>query len=190
MILSLSIFEFLTIGQNIVFMTSLIIGGIWAIYKYNRRHESASIKLNIENFRTYNSENGIKNILLDLVIENNGKREVKLYFNYKPRKLAKKYENPEKHYNSRIYLYKVKSNDEHELIDQKMGLLSSQKTHFTGRFRPGVVIRLPYLFKEINPGLYFVEFFIDINMLSYYKKNDKNDKPIKEWTDRQFYYVE
>jgi len=186
---SLNAVDYSNFIQNILLSISLIVGGIWAWYKFRRRKEVASLSVKIEKVELIKGQDTLSYILTEVIVSNIGDREVKLYYNFIPKKdTISKYEELNKHYRAKINLYKVSDDGGLISITEIVGL-SSASDHYTGRLRSNVSCRLPYFLKVTEPGLYFIEFYIHINMQSYFKAEDQNDNPIKIWGDRLYYNV-
>lgn len=165
---------------------SIIAGGIWAYFKFRRRNEIASISVKLQKAEIYNEESR-KLIHIEALIENNGNREVNLYYNYQTGDHPAKNEKENKHYRAQMAIYKVGENEELTFVSKKIGLTSSEP-HYTGRLRSNTSVRLPYIFELNKQGLYFIEFSVDINMKKYFSASD-NDVPIKTWSDRMYFEV-
>jgi hypothetical protein len=165
-----------TIIYNLVISVSVIIGGFWAYFKFRKRHEDASIIVNINRIRTFNDKINKRIVLItQILILNNGNREVKLYYDYPSDEVAKKNNEPEKHYKSEINLYYVETNNKNKLnkIGSEIGLTTGGKKQYTGRLRKGAEIKLPYILTIDKSGIYFLEYKIDINISSYFIKLEK-----------------
>jgi len=177
-----------SIIQNIIVSLSIIIGGVWAYFRFRRRNEIASLSVKIEKIEILNIAKGLNFLSIEVLIKNQGDREVKLYYNYKTNNKPSKYEESNKQYQSQITLYKVAESEKLIPISNKTGLTSGMPRH-TGRLRSKVEIRLPYIFPINEPGVYFLEFNIDINMQSYFKAYDHKDRSVVGWSDRIFYKI-
>jgi hypothetical protein len=189
-IVNIDIKEITTIFYYIIISFSVIIGCYWAYIKFIKRHEEASIMIKIKKPKIYKDNIRERTYLLvQVLIHNNGNREVVLYYDYKPKKLAQKDEEPERRYKSEITLYYVDSNNNLEKIDSRIGLTTGNTKQFTGRLRTGVKTILPYLLMINQAGIYFIEYKIDVNMTRYYKGKDYDDSPIKIWSARLFYQI-
>ena len=185
---SLNAVDYSNLIQNILLSISLIAGGIWAWYKFRRRNEVASLSVKIEKATLLKDVDSLFFISTEVVISNIGNREVNLYYNFVPKDDTKsKFEVVDKHYEAGINLFKV---DRENLIpiSKKKGL-SSATMHHKGRLRSSVSIRLPYILPVYEPGLYLLEFSIQINMQTYFKAEDNNDNPIKIWSDRIYFNI-
>ena len=68
--------------------------------------------------------------------------------------------------------------------------LASRKPRYRGRLRPGVTVRTPYWFEIEDPGLYFIEFEIDVDMKKYYRFPWGRENYIVGWSDRVFFPIE
>lgn len=150
----------------------ILIGGSFAFYKYIRRNEKASLSVKIDEIDLIINEN-VNFFSVEATIENLGNREVHLYYNYED-------------YKAQLSLYKINKKGGLEFVAKKIGLASA-KTKYTGRLRSQVSIRLPYLLEVKEPGVYFLEFTIDIGMKKHFKRNDNKDLPMKVWSDRKYY---
>jgi len=186
----ININEITTIFYNIVISFSVIVGGYWAYIKFIKRHEEASIIVKLKGHKIFRDKISERTYLLvQVLLHNNGNREVMLYYDYKPQNLAQKDEEPERHYKSEINLYYVDSNNKLEKIDSITGLITGDKKQHTGRLRTGVKTNIPYLLMINRAGIYFIEYKIDVNMTRYYKGKDFSDSPIKTWSTRIFYQI-
>jgi len=179
-----------TIIFNLVFSASLVIGGIWAYFKFIWRHEDASIIVKFNKIKTIVDKTNKRTFIsVEIEIINNGRREVLLYYDYKPRVLAKNDEEPDRHYKSELSSYYVGKNSIFNIIDSKTGVTTVGKKQHVGRLRIGVKTIIPYLLIISKPGIYFLEYKIDVNITRFYKGKDIEDIPIKTWSVRQFYKI-
>ncbi len=192
----LSVVDYTTMIQNILLSLSVIIGGLWALFRYGRRNEDASLSVKIDKISITKDSEFYNYIYTEILIENNGKREVDLYYNYNKENSLKRVsgssqcEEYNKQYHAKISLYKIGKDKDPTFISNKIGLETRENNiPHKGRLRSGVNIRLPYILEVSEPGLYFIEFTIDINLKSYFGRNDNKDRPIKQWSDRQYYSI-
>ena len=184
------VLQYSTIIFNLIFSASLVMGGIWAYFKFIRRHENASIVVKFNRIKTIvDKTNNRTFISVETEIINNGKREVLLYYDYEPGNLAKNDEEPDRHYKSELSSYYVGENSRLNIIDSKIGLTTVVKKQHVGRLRIGVKTIIPYLLIISKPGIYFLEYKVDVNITRFYKGKDKEDVPIKTWSARQFYKI-
>ncbi len=182
--------EISTIIYNTVLTISLFIGGYWTYIKFIKRHEEASIIVKIKKNKIFKGKkkSGAK-LLVEVLIYNNGHRELMLYYDYKPQRLAQKDEETERHYKSEVILYRIDSDHKLIKVDSMIGLISGNIKQYTGRLRTGVKISIPYLLSINNAGTYLIEYKIDVNMTRYYKGKDFSDSSIKTWSTRTYYHV-
>ena len=181
---------FSNIIYYLIFSISLIIGGYWTYKKFIKRHEDASINLEIINIKILTDKIRKRtNILIEVQITNTGKREVLIYYDFIPGGLVKKDEDPNRHYKSEISYYFVNKNEELEKVGSKIGLTTGENKQHTGRLRIGVNTKIPYLLPVTKPGIYFFEYKVDINMTRFYKGKDKETVAIKTWSTRMYYNI-
>jgi len=110
--------------------------------------------------------------VINVGIENKGNRDVVLL-----------YQSNEKH---KAQLKVFDAHNLEEEVYEMTGLPSKEKRH-TGRLRVGAAINIPYLVNIKDLGMYFAEFTIDVDIQKYY--DGKEEKPIKQWSDRKYFNV-
>ena len=164
-----------------------VINGIWVVYKFKQRNELTSLNVKIDKIELMEDFNlGKKYLLIEIILQNRGKREVRLFYDYVAKKeFKKKYEELNKFYKAELKVYKITSKEGKEIIYKKTGLDFDDKKR-TGRLRTGVEFRTPYLVPINKPGIYYCEFTIDVDMKTYYNGKDFKDKPIKQWIDSRY----
>jgi len=106
----------------------------------------------------------IRKLVVDVNVDNIGDEDVNLLFDYKGKK-------------AELTVFKVEG-DEFIEVDKKVGLTSPTK-HYTGKLRSGLSFSMPYLVQVDEPGIYFIEFTIDVDMGS----------EIKQWSDRKYHFI-
>lgn len=175
---------------TIILSGSIVFTAIWAVYKYLRRNELASLQVVISKVELISKPLTENNYLLvEIYLKNSGTREVQLYYDYTPNnEYKRKFEKLDKNYKAQLKIFKLNENDEKIEIHNKIGLDSETKT-YTGRLRTGAELRMPFLATINESGIYFIEFSIDINMRKFYKGKDYKDDPIKRWSDRQYHRI-
>lgn len=166
-----------TIFSNFVIPISLIVGGIWTLNIFSKRKEEAALLVKIEKIELHYSKDKSKSYLqIGVMINNIGKRDLDLLYQ-----------------TATIRVSKVNTDKDGSLnLKNKQTGLVSHDLHITGRIRPNDQQKVPYFIEIEEPGLYFVEFVIDVDMKKYYKgifKIDK-DKEIKTWSDGTFFMAD
>ncbi len=159
---------------NIAIPVFIAIGGIWAFFKFRKTYGEAALYVRIENLELkYITDSQESFLYFQVLIKNLGKRDVDLLYPTAKISLTKTNLKPDI------------SNDVE--IEKKEGLTSKIQYPPTGRLRSGVSLRMPYLLKIKDTGLYFIEFEIKVDMVRYFKTKENREVP---WTDRVFYLVE
>jgi hypothetical protein len=157
------------IFSNFVIPISLIIGGIWTLNTFSKRKEEAALLVKIENIKSlYSTDRHEFFLHIEVIINNTGNRDLDLL-----------YQNA----TIKVFKFNPENNGSLTLMNQNTGLVSHSSL-YTGRIRPKDEQKMPYLIEIEGPGIYFVEFSIDVDMKKYYKPDQGPE--IKTWVDGTF----
>ncbi len=159
---------------NISIPLTIIIGGIFAYYKFVIRKEPVGLSVKILDIN-YTIDNSNNRYLLNIntMVKNVGARDLNLLY---------------KDFKLNVSKFDLESQKLINIGKTKNGIIT-HTNYETGRIRSNVEYFFPYLVEIENPGNYFFELCISVNMNDYYKGIFKKKEKVVEWMDRKFYVI-